>query len=106
MNAQHRLHWKRQPPAQRLVRAPHMRLDERYQRIPGHDLIYLIEEDLLAGLLGQRVKAKRHLIHDPHRPTSSSAAPVGVTRGFADLPQRYPSIVGRVSDDTVVRAEC
>ena len=86
VDAQHGLDGKWWSPAQRLVRAARMRLNQGDKRRPRHDLIHLVEEDLLAGLLGQRVQAKRHLIHTPHRPTPSSRAPVGTTRGFADLP--------------------
>jgi hypothetical protein len=72
--------------AQRLMRASRVRLDQCDQRCPGHDLVHLVKEGFLAGLLGQRVKAQRDLIHDLHHPLRSRPAPVGMTRGFADLP--------------------
>ncbi|MPM63266.1 hypothetical protein SDC9_110146 [bioreactor metagenome] len=86
VDAQHGLDGERRSTAQRLMRTPRVRLDQCHQRGPGHHLVHLVEEDFLAGLLGQRVKAKRDLIHAPHRPRRSRPAPVGVTRGFADLP--------------------
>jgi Integrase core domain len=67
-------------------------LDQRYRRRPGHDLIHLFKEDLLAGLLGQRVRAERDLVHAPHRLQPSCLAPVAVPRGFADLPQSSKTI--------------
>jgi hypothetical protein len=86
VDAQHDLGGERRSSAQRLMCTAGVRLDQRHERSPWHDLVHLVEEDLLAGLLGQRVQAKRHLIHALHRPMSSRAAPVGETRGFADLP--------------------
>jgi hypothetical protein len=49
-------------------------------------VVHLVEEDLLAGLLEQRVKAEVGLFHDSYLAPRSSPAPAGVTRGFADLP--------------------
>lgn len=86
VDAQHCLDRKRRASAQRLMRAARVRLNERHQRAPRHDLAHLFEEDLLAGLLGQGVKAKRDLIHVRDRRSSSGSAPAGMTRGFADLP--------------------
>jgi hypothetical protein len=86
VDAQHGLDGERRPTAQRLVRTSGMEPDHVYQRGPGHDLVHLFEEDLLASLLGQRLQAERHLIHAQHRPTASSRVPVGMTRGFADCP--------------------
>jgi hypothetical protein len=39
----------------------HVRLNQRDQLWPGHDLVHLIEEDCLASFFGQRFKAKRNL---------------------------------------------
>ena len=86
MDAQHRLDGKRRPATQRLVCTAGMRLDQRHQLRPRHHLVHLVEEDLLAGLLGQRVKAERDLIHSDHRRPRSRPAPVGLTRGFANCP--------------------
>jgi hypothetical protein len=36
-----------------------VRLYQRYRRGPGHDLTQPVEEDILSGLLGQRVKTKQ-----------------------------------------------
>jgi hypothetical protein len=57
----------------------------RYQLDPWNYPVHLIEEDLLAGSLGQLVKVESALIHAQHRPSPSRHPPVGVTRGFADL---------------------
>jgi len=86
VDAQHGLDGERRSTAQRLVGASSVWLDQRDQLRPRHNLVHLIEEDFLAGLLGQRVQAKRHLIHASNRPTPSSHATVGMTRGFADCP--------------------
>lgn len=63
MDAQHRLDGERWTPAQSLMRTARVRLDQRHQLGPRHDAFHLVQEDLLAGLLGQRVKTKRALIH-------------------------------------------
>ncbi len=53
---------------------------------PWHDDVHLVEEDLLAGLLEQRVKAEVGLFYDSYLAPWSSPAPVVVTRGLADIP--------------------
>jgi hypothetical protein len=69
-----------------MVRAPSVRLDQPDQRAPGDDLVHLVEEDFLARLLGQRVKAQIDLFHAAHPRPQTSASQLGVTWGFADLP--------------------
>ena len=86
VDAQHGLNRKRRTSAQRLMGASRIRLNQCHQGCPGNDLVHLFEEDLFAGLLGQRVKAERDLIHVQHRRPRSGHAPFGLTRGFADLP--------------------
>lgn len=59
--------------------------NESDQCRPGHDLVHLVEEDFLAGLLGQGVQAQGVLIHsdivlDAWRRGRSGGG------GFADLP--------------------
>jgi hypothetical protein len=51
VNAKHHLHRKRRTTAQSLVRSACMRRDQRHQFRPRHDVVHLVEEDLLAGLL-------------------------------------------------------
>jgi hypothetical protein len=63
-----------------------MQLNKRHQLRPRHDMVHLVEEDLLAGLLGQRVKAERFLTHTHYRPRRSGRSPAGLMRDFADLP--------------------
>lgn len=43
--------------------APRANGEMRAPALPRHDLVHLFEEDLLAGLLGQRVQAQHVLIH-------------------------------------------
>ena len=63
-----------------------MRRDQRDLLGPRHHDIHLVEEDLLAGLLEKWAKAECGLFHDSNLAPCSLTAPVGVTRGFADLP--------------------
>ena len=55
VDAQHGLDGEWRPTAQRLMRTSGMGPDQFNQRCPGHDVVHLVEEDLLAGLLRQRV---------------------------------------------------
>lgn len=63
VNAQHGLHCKVRVTAQGLVRSAGMRLAQRHQRRPGHNLAHLLKEDLLARLRGQRIEAEVDLVH-------------------------------------------
>jgi hypothetical protein len=76
MDAQHRLDREWRAATQRLMRAASVRPDQRHQISPGHHLVHLVEEDFLAGLLGQRVEAKSQLGHGLNVSAPSGAAPV------------------------------
>ena len=63
VDAQHGLDGEWRAATQILVRTSGKGSDEGYQRCPGNDLVHLIEEDILAGLLGQRIQAQGVLTH-------------------------------------------
>ena len=63
VDAQHGLDGERGAATQGLVCAAGKRGNEGHQYRPGHDLVHLVEEDFLAGLLGQWVQAQGELIH-------------------------------------------
>lgn len=86
VNAHHGLHRKRRAITQRLVRATGMRREQRHQLLPSHHLVHLLKENLLAGLLVQRVKGDCDLVHGSYLGLQRLLALSGVVRGFADLP--------------------
>jgi hypothetical protein len=87
VNAQHHFNGKRRAPTQRLARATCMRRNQRHQLRPRHDPVHFFKEDFFAGLLGQGVKAEEGLVHVRYLALSSDSNPVGLTRGFAEVPQ-------------------
>ena len=54
----------------------------RDQLRPMHDDVHLVEEDLLAGLLDQRVRAECGLFHKSNLADRSQPVEVGVTLSF------------------------
>ena len=97
VDAQHRLHGKRWASAQRLVRAAYMRLDQPHQRRPRHHPVHLLQEDLLARLLGQGIKPQHLLLlrHGRHLACASRQLPVG-----SGVLQTFPSNLPVVAEET------
>ena len=85
VDAQHGLHRKRRAPTKRLVCATGVRLDERNQGLPRHDLVPLFKKHFLARLLVEGVQPKHDLVRVPIFSPLHDACPVQGAWGFADF---------------------
>jgi hypothetical protein len=86
VNAQHHFNGERRAPTQRLVRTACVRRNQPDKFRPRYDPVHFFKEDLFAGLLGQGVKAEEGLVHRHHLALPSASIPLGMTRGFAEVP--------------------
>ena len=85
-DVQYGFNGKRWSSTERLMRAARKRLNQRNQCGPGKHLVHLIQKDLLAGFLGQRVKAECDFIHEHYLRLTSNKQLVGVQGVLAGFP--------------------
>ena len=72
------------------MRAARKQLNERSQLGPADYLVYLAKKNFFSGLLVQKIKVERDLIHDCYLVLPSSRAVVEVDLILQSFPSMWP----------------